>query len=67
LAHPKRRKAEDENENEDEGCRLNPTTYYLLPLFLEQRRRDAEVKKEEERKAQRNSSAVKFLSLRLRG
>jgi hypothetical protein len=23
-------RTEDENENEDEGCRLTPTTYYLL-------------------------------------
>jgi hypothetical protein len=24
-------KTEDENEDEDEGCRLIPTPYYLLP------------------------------------
>ena len=36
-AHPKKRKAEDENEDEDDGCRLTPTTYYLLLRAEEER------------------------------
>jgi hypothetical protein len=45
--HPMKERAEDEDENEDEGCRLIPATYYLLPSYPS---RDVEIKRRRNRR-----------------